>query len=125
MSDEAEITTTLTDDVRVVRIIGDFDLDSTDDFEQAFAVPADGSVRATVADLSRVTFADSSFLHLLLSARQRHQSAGLPLVLADISPLVRRLLDLTDTARVFAIAPHLLAAMETARGAEGSRTPRP
>ncbi|GAA3310206.1 STAS domain-containing protein [Streptomyces cinereospinus] len=116
MNDEAEITVSMVDSVRIVRVGGELDPGEADTLIQGLAVPPDGSPLATVVDLSGVTFADSSFLHMLLTARQDHDRAGLPLVLADVSPFVQRLLDLTDTARAFTIAPGLPAAVELARG---------
>ena len=73
------------------------------------------------ADLGGVTFADSSLLHALLTARQGHAAAGMPFVLVAVSPLVRRLLDLTDTARVFTMAPDLASALDLIREEISSR----
>ncbi len=115
VNDEAEIIETVVDDVRVVRVTGEFDADEADAVTAALAAPRDGAALATVVDLGEVTFADSSLLQALLTARQDHATAGLPFVLMAVSPLVRRLLDLTDTARVFTTAPDLTSALDLIR----------
>ncbi|MFQ6143131.1 STAS domain-containing protein [Streptomyces seoulensis] len=115
MNDEPEISETVLDGVRIVRVTGEFDSDGADDAARCFAVPAEGPAPATVVDLAEVSFADSSLLHTLLTARQRHEEAGVPFVLAAVSPLVRRLLELTDTARAFTQAPDLAAALKLTR----------
>lgn len=115
MNDEAEISETVLDGVRIVRVTGEFDSDGADGAARCFAVPAAGSARATVVDLAEVTFANSSLLHTLLTARLRHGEAGVPFVLAAVSPPVLRLLELTDTARVFTRAADLTAALKLTR----------
>ncbi|MCK8677768.1 MULTISPECIES: STAS domain-containing protein [Streptomyces] len=117
MSDEPEVTTTLVEDVRVVRVSGEFDPDEAATLTEALAVPSGGAALGLVVDLAHVAFADSSFLHALIDARLRHRDARVPLVLAAPGPLVVRLLELTDTARVFTITPTVEAAVEAVRGA--------
>ncbi|WP_406261093.1 STAS domain-containing protein [Streptomyces nigra] len=121
MNDEAEIIETVDEDVRLVRVTGEFDADEAEAVTSALAAPRDGAALATVVDLGEVTFADSSLLHALLTARQDHATAGLPFVLMAVSPLVRRLLDLTDTARVFTTAPDLTSALDLIREEINSR----
>lgn len=121
MNDEAEIIETVVEDVRVVRVTGEFDADEADTVTAALAAPRDDSSLATVVDLAGVTFADSSLLHALLTARHGHAAAGLPFVLVAVGPLVRRLLDVTDTARVFTMTPDLTAALDLIREEISSR----
>ncbi|GAA2401073.1 MULTISPECIES: STAS domain-containing protein [Streptomyces] len=121
MNDEVEIIETPVGDVRVVRVTGECDADEADAVTAALSAPRAGGAAATVADLGGVTFADSSLLHALLTARQGHAAAGMPFVLVAVSPLVRRLLDLTDTARVFTMAPDLASALDLIREEISSR----
>ncbi|MBV2354120.1 STAS domain-containing protein [Streptomyces sp. J2-1] len=122
MSDEAEVTVTVVDGVRIVRVSGDFDPDEATLLSGGLVPAPDDSVSGTVVDLARVRFADSSFLHALLTAQGEHDRDGRPLVLAHVPPLVLRLLDLTDIARVFTLADHVPAAAELVRsGRSGSR----
>ncbi|MFG2755066.1 STAS domain-containing protein [Streptomyces wuyuanensis] len=117
MSEDLEVTVTSVDGVRVLRVGGEFDADEAETLAQPLAAPLDGTVLGVVVDLSRVTFADSSFLHTLIEAHRRHLAADVPFVLAELHPTVRRLLDLTDTARFFTVAPTTTTALEQVRGA--------
>ncbi|MDI9835366.1 STAS domain-containing protein [Streptomyces sp. KAU_LT] len=121
MNEEAEIIETLVEDVRVVRVTGEFDADEADAVTAALSAPRAGGAAATVADLGGVTFADSSLLHALLTAQRGHAAAGLPFVLVAVGPLVARLLNLTDTARVFTTAPDLASALDLIREEISSR----
>ncbi|MEU8137567.1 STAS domain-containing protein [Streptodolium elevatio] len=98
-----DVTVTVLDDLRIVRVAGEFDADETDALTERLALPPEGS-GGTIVDLADVTFADSSLLHTLLTAQADHVRAGIPLVLVRLSPFVERLLDLTDTARAFRVA---------------------
>ncbi|MET9730371.1 STAS domain-containing protein [Streptomyces sp. NPDC006458] len=121
VNDDVEISETIVDHVRLVRITGELDADGADIAAHALGAPRNDATLATVVDLSPVTFADSAFLHMLLSAQQRHEEAGLLLVLAALTPPVRRLLDLTGTARRFAVVPDLPAAMDRVRAHDADR----
>ncbi|MBV2354001.1 STAS domain-containing protein [Streptomyces sp. J2-1] len=87
--------------VCVVRLRGEVEAGEDGGGLAAALVPGG---RATVVDLSDVSFADSSLLHELLHAQRLHTAAGLPLVLAAPSPPVARLLDITNTFDAFAVA---------------------
>ncbi|WP_432080743.1 STAS domain-containing protein [Streptomyces sp. WAC 04229] len=115
MSVEAEVTVTVVDDVRVVQVVGEFDPEEAELLAQSLALPSAGGASGTVVDLAKVTFADSSFLHTLLAARSEHENAGVPLVLAEVTPSVRRLLDLTDVTRAFTVLPTVPAATDLVR----------
>lgn len=56
---------------------------------------------ALVADMAEVTFMDSTMLRELLRAHRDLETAGRHFVLAAPQAPVRRLLDLTGTARLF------------------------
>ncbi|WP_432075270.1 STAS domain-containing protein [Streptomyces wuyuanensis] len=117
MSEDLEVTETLDGDVRVVQVSGECDADEAGTLARTLAAPFDGTVLGVVVDLSRVTFADSAFLHTLIEAHRCHLAADVPFVLAEPHFTVRRLLDLTDTARFFTVAPTTTAALEKVRGA--------
>ncbi|MEK9520561.1 STAS domain-containing protein [Streptomyces venezuelae] len=112
MSDEVEVTVAVADGIRIVRAVGEFDTDEADALAHALALPAGDSPAGTVVDLAGVEFADSSFLHTLFTAQQHHEQAAVPLVLAGLSPFLRRMLELTDLTRAFTIAPTLPAATD-------------
>jgi anti-anti-sigma factor len=62
------------------------------------------ATRGLIIDLREVTFIDSSALRELLNARQALERHGSRLVLSGVPAPVRRLLDLTGTARLFELA---------------------
>jgi anti-anti-sigma factor len=91
-------------------------------------VAASGAVRARVdeaaagrlvVELSEVTFVDSSGLRELLRARMECERRGGRLVLAGVPPVLERLLDLTGTSSMFAIAPTLEDALAGPAGERG------
>jgi anti-anti-sigma factor len=110
VSQDPEVLTTVTGEVRVVRVGGEFDFETAERLARAFD-PVEGRATATVAD--------SAFLHVLLQARARHREAGAPLVLAQPAACVVRLLEVTGTAGSFAVADTVTAAVSAARGTPG------
>ncbi|MFF8382421.1 STAS domain-containing protein [Streptomyces kanasensis] len=116
MSEDPEVLTTVTGEVRVVRVAGEFDFDTVERLVRAFDPREGGGTTATVLDLSQVRFADSAFLHALLQARARHLEAGARLVLAQPAACVVRLLEVTGTAGSFILAGTVTAALSAARG---------
>lgn len=61
----------------------------------------DDAGRIVLLDLAGVTFVDSTGLRSLLAASRRAQVDGRRLALANPSPVVRRLLDITATSDLF------------------------
>ncbi|MEV7795771.1 STAS domain-containing protein [Streptomyces sp. NPDC087512] len=118
-----EVQTSESDGIRTVTVGGEFDPDTIGSLSGTL-LPVPEGCAGTVLDLADVLFADSAFLHLLLRARQEHASVGVPLVLARPSTAVSRLLDVTDTARAFTLAPSVPAAAADIR-TTGSRGPAP
>ncbi|MGW0032784.1 STAS domain-containing protein [Streptomyces sp. NPDC003314] len=115
MNDEVEVTVATVDGIRTVRVAGEFDTDEADVLARGLALPSRGSLAGTVVDLAGVDFADSSFLHTLFTAQQRHEQAAIPLVLVGLTPFLRRMLELTDLTRAFAISPTLAAGTDLIR----------
>ncbi len=113
--------TTPVDGVWLVRVGGEFDLDSTGGLAEALDPAPHHAARGVVLDLSLVDFADSTFLHVLLEARKRFAAAALPFVLVRPHRHVRRLLDLTDTARAFTVAGDVPAAIALVHARSGGR----
>ena len=92
------------DGVAVLDLAGELDLAVSGRFRELVdGVPSDG-VRLVVADLTEVGFMDSTMLRELLRAHRALDDGGGRLVVAGVQPTVRRLLDLTGTVNVFALA---------------------
>ncbi|MFC8176903.1 STAS domain-containing protein [Streptomyces sp. NPDC057325] len=121
MNDDVEVTVAMVDGIRTVHVAGEFDTDEADALAHALALLPDGSPAGTVVDLSGVTFADSSFLHVLFTAQQHHARAAVPLALAGLTPFLQRMLELTDLTRAFTIAPTASTATDLIR----ARIPQP
>ena len=69
--------------------------------------------RLFVMDVTDVAFMDSSVLREFLRAQRSVADTGGRLVVAGAQPTVRRLLELTGTAELFALAESRQAALET------------
>jgi anti-sigma B factor antagonist len=80
----------------VVTLAGEFDVVSTFWLEPRLErLTRDADARALVVDMSGITFMDSSALGLLLAIQHRLQGEGMQLLVANPSPGVRRILELT------------------------------
>ncbi|MEU5715330.1 STAS domain-containing protein [Streptomyces sp. NPDC020403] len=113
-ADELRVVVEATDDgVVLIRVRGTLDAWSG---PSALVEALEGAVgtggRLTVADLSGLTFADSTGLHVLLNAQRGHAEAGVGLVLAGpLRTEVRRLFEVSGTAGAFRFAETVDAAL--------------
>jgi anti-sigma B factor antagonist len=98
-----------TERVRVLVLEGELDLAAAPRLQARLAETA--SAHALVLDLSRASFIDSAVLKELLQARAELAERDVKLVLAGVSPPVRRLLDLTRTSELFLDAPDVAEAV--------------
>ena len=86
---------------------GEFDISDTGRLKACF----DGVVDAAVIgqrvrlDLGKVTFCSSSVLSCLLHLQRDLETRGIPLDLVAISPVMRRLLEVTGTSLLFGAMP--------------------
>jgi anti-anti-sigma factor len=92
-----------------VHITGELDLAAGDGVTHAVAdavavalARRAGGEAEVQLDLSDVSFIDCAGLSALLRARRSAAAHGCRMRIADMSPVVRRLLDLSDTREVFA-----------------------
>jgi anti-sigma B factor antagonist len=93
------------DGVLVATLDGELDLDSADHVRDSLAeaVRLFACHRLQV-DVSRLTFIDSYALGALVSARNTAAGAGVPLILVDPSPPVRKAIEVTGLADVFGLS---------------------
>lgn len=100
------VSHTDTPDARVVRVVGEADLDTAGELDRALAAGPRLGRRVTVVDLSRTTFADSTILGVLLRAHAAHEEADRRLLLAGpFDDLLRRLFEVTGTVHHLRFAP--------------------
>jgi anti-sigma B factor antagonist len=97
------------DGIEIIALKGELDLAAT----PVVRASVDGAAgaRAVVIDIAGATFVDSSMLKELLRASSELARYDTRLVLAGTPPAVRRLLDLTRTAQLFALADDRAAAL--------------
>ncbi|GGZ47347.1 anti-sigma factor antagonist [Streptomyces subrutilus] len=89
----------------VVRVAGELDADRAGAvLTELIRAVATGS-GDVVADVSAVTFCDSSGLNALLRARMAAGEAGRRLCLAGANPQLERLLELTGVRPLFPVVP--------------------
>jgi anti-anti-sigma factor len=97
-------TTDRMDDTIVVKLAGQFDMAATFTLEPELErLTRETTAGALVVAMDGIEFIDSSALGLLLATRQRLQSEDVQFVVANPSPPVRRLLELTGAADVLSI----------------------
>ncbi|HKG64830.1 MAG TPA: STAS domain-containing protein [Solirubrobacteraceae bacterium] len=95
--------------VSLVELAGELDMAATAAVRSC--VDEAAGHRALVLDLSGATFVDSSMLKELLRAGAELDRFETRLVLAGISPAVRRVLELTRTTDLFTLADDRAAAL--------------
>lgn len=84
----------------VVRVEGEIDLTTVPRLERAFRTLGEEGHHHIVLDLAEVEFIDSSGLRSLLGTQKRLEEIGGGLLLASVSPIVDRLLEVTGLHRV-------------------------
>ena len=99
--------------ISLVELAGELDVAATS--EVRACVDDAAGRRGLVLDFSGTTFVDSSMLKELLRAAGELSRYETQLVLAGITPAVRRVLELTRTTELFTIADDRAAALELLR----------
>lgn len=90
--------------VALLVLAGEVDLATSGRFREFVDRARARGARTIVADLAEVTFMDSTMLRELLRAHRDLEESGARLVLAAPQAAVMRLLDLTGTTSLFALA---------------------
>ncbi|WP_328494742.1 STAS domain-containing protein [Streptomyces sp. NBC_00414] len=96
---------TTVDGVHVVTLCGDLDHDSRDRVEEALQRPAADVPQRTVADLTGVTFMDSSGVNVLIIAYKAAAATEGWVRVAGARPSVRRVLELVGLDTVIRCYP--------------------
>jgi anti-anti-sigma factor len=94
----------------VVTVTGEIDVDTSDILADALARAADVAA-VVVADLTAVTFMDSTGLNTLLGAHRDLAARGGRLALVGAQPAVRRVLELTGVDTVIPLYPSTARAL--------------
>lgn len=105
--DQAPVTHEPVGESLVLRLSGELDIDAAPGIELAISDAGRFGSSRIVIDLSGLVFADSTVLHLLLSAARRYELR----VVGPLRPAVQRLLDVTGTTPLFPVHPDLADAL--------------
>lgn len=100
--------------VIVLDLAGELDLAVSPRLRELVDEAAGERPRLVVADVSEVGFMDSTVLREFLRAHREVEEAGGRLVVAGAQPTVRRLLELTGTSGLFALADSRASALAAA-----------
>ncbi|MEE1782178.1 STAS domain-containing protein [Streptomyces sp. SP17BM10] len=95
-------TSSSADGRRCVTLSGEIDMDNAAAVRRVLATTLGESRTGLDVDLAAVGFCNSSGLHVLLDLRRHAANTGKSLVLTGLSPAVARLLEITETAPLFA-----------------------
>ena len=111
-----------TDNIAVVTLAGEVDLYTAPKFQEALLQGIAEGARRVIVDLSAVTFLDSTALGVLIRGAKELGPDGGALHLVSGPGSVRRILEITGLAGVFAIHSTLDEALAAAASLDLSRT---
>ena len=97
--------------VVVLELAGELDVAAASVLRERFEAALARGSRGVVADMSQVTFADSSALRELLRADAGARAAGKRFVPAALPAVIERLLDLTRARELLDVAPSVAEAL--------------
>ncbi|MGW3583450.1 STAS domain-containing protein [Streptomyces rubiginosohelvolus] len=100
----------------VLRLRGDLDFEDASSLAEAVRQALVEDPRVLAIDVSSVTFADSSMLRTLVETQQHMEDrSGAMVLVGPITPPMRRLLEITATDQLFAVAENLSQAVTVGR----------
>ncbi|MEV4539222.1 STAS domain-containing protein [Asanoa sp. NPDC049518] len=107
----------LDENALTVAVAGEVDMDNACQLDDALqdGVARPG-VRAVVVDLAGVPFLDSTGIRVLLSGRHRADERGVSLVVTNVQPVVRRMLEVMGVLTLLTTEPDVLEHGSVARG---------
>ncbi|MEV4314984.1 STAS domain-containing protein [Actinocrispum sp. NPDC049592] len=91
----------------VVHVSGEIDIATQPDFEEAMRTGMRSGALVVIVDLDKVTFMSSVGLRVLLQVHADAQQAGRSVRVAGMSPIVRRIIDVTGLGQVLAVYPSI------------------
>jgi anti-anti-sigma factor len=86
-----------------VTLDGEYDIARSQELRDAFLVPMHGAV-CVVADMTAVTFIDSTALRTLIQAQLVLAERGVSVQLTHVRPAVLRVFQVTGTAMMFGLS---------------------
>ncbi|MGH3658368.1 MAG: STAS domain-containing protein, partial [Micromonosporaceae bacterium] len=108
--------------VSVLSVSGELDAATVPQFEQALLVAL--CDRDVVINLGGLRFMDSTALAALVRGQRKAAGLGLKLHLTDLPPMIARLLQTTDVAKIFDTYPSVAEALRVLSAATSPHTAR-
>ena len=90
-------------DAVVLEVEGEINFNSSPDFRKAFLKVLDSKTQKAVINLAGVAYVDSSGLATLVEAHQKIKNIGGKLKLANLTPKVKSLFEITKLEKLFEI----------------------
>lgn len=97
----------------VVHIVGEIDLSTQSDFQDAVRAGMDSAAPVVVVDLGEVAFMGSIGLRVLVQAHDEAQHAGRTVRVVDGSTVVHRIIEVTGLEQVLSVYPTLADAQSS------------
>jgi anti-sigma B factor antagonist len=91
----------------VVHIVGEIDLSTRSEFQDAVRAGMDSATPVVVVNLGEVAFMGSVGLQVLVQAHDEAQHAGRTVRVVDGSAIVRRIIEVTGLEQVLSVYPTL------------------
>ncbi len=107
MDQEFELSEQRRDGVTVVSARGEVDVATAPPFRDALDAAVEGGDEPVVADLTGVTFIDSTGLGVLIGTRRRCLDAGRELRIVVADPRILKVFEITGLTDLFIIHPAL------------------
>lgn len=100
-----DVQVSVDDSQIVVKPVGELDAHNCGELGDAVTTAGkENPGRATVIDASELSFIDSSAISELLRLREQQSADGGSLVLTDVQPSVRRVLEITGLLETFGVS---------------------
>lgn len=103
----------------VIKLEGEFDFSDYDRLREAFSIPSSANVVAV--DLRSTSYVDSSVLKCLVELRRRTLDRGARLLLAGLTPSVKRIFDVCHFRELFEIRENFGELSRSAFGTDDVR----
>ncbi|MFC5286367.1 STAS domain-containing protein [Actinokineospora guangxiensis] len=95
----------------VVGVRGEIDMATSAQLREALSAALAGTPDTVAVNLSEVAFISSSGLRELIVSRDQASDQGVRFILSNTPQAVRRVLDLTETTRLFVLASSVESAL--------------
>lgn len=99
---------TLNDETAIVKIEGEVDIYSVDQFRRSIEESITGDISKIILDCTELTYIDSIGMGVLIEMRNQSQELGQQIFMKNPKPNIRKLMVLTGVDRIIDIieSPH-------------------